>query len=453
MLIVTRLLACFLAILIAGCSEGENSLPPSLNSIQITPQIIPQYSTGGAGKATVAVMVDFVPTGSNLKTIQIDFIDGKTLSIPIESTTSGRLGVQFEADTTSLGHYPFNISAIDISGNKSNSLVGAYNVGINDTGDFWKEHTMTSSSGIVPELTRVRTFWADTLWAVGNSIFKSLDGTIWTEDYPANTHRLNDIAVRHNDSLLIAVGDNATILTKGYQDPAGNWAAQTVPALANARLMSVASSEDGYNLVAVGTQLDPVSGKKIGLMLTSPNGTDWNNDPTLVQAEFESIIWGNSMFVAVGKDTSILPPQPVVYTGIQTSSHDVHRLAWTKHAITANGIYGLTDIVFNGSRYIATGDGGVFTSTNAEDWQRIGETIFSGGRAVGHSHWRFMVCGPSVCQFVYCSDVFPATGTCDWNGVGAGTTSPLPFKNISSVSWSHNKWIAAGGTNIIATSP
>ena len=183
--------------------------------------------------------------------------------------------------------------------------------------------------------------------AAGSSgrIFTATDPTgVWTQRASA-PQWLNGVTVA--GANYVAIGGNGAIYASTDGSNGANWSAATSPT--NNQLQAVAGTTGHY--VAVGQN---------GTILHSTNATNW----TVVAApagyasqQLNGVAFVNNQFVIVGSNGSVL------------SSPDGTAGTWTAHT-NPFGDW-LRSVVYDGSKYVVTGDGNAaLVSTDLDNWSR-----------------------------------------------------------------------------------
>ncbi len=116
---------------------------------------------------------------------------------------------------------------------------------------------------------------------------------------------------------------------------------------------------------------------------------------------------------------------------------------WTKCPVPVQGL--LTEIIWDGARFVASGYGGVAVSPDGATWTSVGPGIAS-GRALGSSGKRYLLCVLSYCDI--------SEDTLQWY-----RTQWLPDvnPNVMGLTWGDTKWVVVdsegGGAPMVLTSP
>jgi hypothetical protein len=173
----------------------------------------------------------------------------------------------------------------------------------------------------------------------------------WTWRNPLPTGNLIS-AVAWGDDRYVAVGQVGTVLTS--PDGAA-WTPQTSGVSSD---LSGVACHDGL-FVAVGGE---------GMILTSPDGLAWTPRPSGTTSPFTGVVWGSDRFVAVG-------------IGIAATSPD--GLAWSRSTLDAN----LNSVTFGNGLYVGVGhDSSIRTSIDGVTWKprNSGADGFLSGVAFGN---------------------------------------------------------------------
>ncbi len=227
--------------------------------------------------------------------------------------------------------------------------------------------------------------------AVGNggAIFSSVDGRVWTERESGVTNNFRGVTWFRDRFVVVGESGDQGVTSVALTSVDGiAWEAHQ----ALGDLFSV--SHNGRLLVAVGDQ---------GTIVTSPDGAAWSKLPVFVNPQtgegspttrdLNAITWTGTRFVAVGKDGAVLTST----NGLSWTSSgpggrkNLHGIAYGDgiYVTVANdGVYyvsadastwragnwpsgDLSDVVYGGGRFMAVGDSGVmFTSGDGTNWIR-----------------------------------------------------------------------------------
>lgn len=227
--------------------------------------------------------------------------------------------------------------------------------------------------------------------AVGNggAIFTSSDGRVWTARESGVTNNFRSVTWFRDRFVVVGESGDQGVTSTALTSVDGiTWEShQTL-----GDLFSV--SHNGHMLVAVGDQ---------GTIVTSPDGAAWNKLPSFVNPEtwegsptsqdLNAITWTGTRFVAVGKDGVVI----ISTNGLSWTSSgpggrkNLHGIAYGDgvYVTVANdGVYyvstdaaiwwrgewqtrDLSDVTYGGGRFMAVGDSGVmFTSEDGTNWIR-----------------------------------------------------------------------------------
>jgi len=266
----------------------------------------------------------------------------------------------------------------------------------------------------------------------GGDIYTSIDsGTPWklTAGSVQTQEAINDLA--KSDTLLVAVGDNGTILNSN--NGGVSWADQTpLSSCGSHHLHAVSWSDVTTRFVAVGNA---------GTICYSDGGTSWRPPPISPDLPDSSstlygIAWGKDQFVAVGGSAL----NSVIYTSANgekwtprdsSESHTLHEIAW------------------NEDHFIAVGDGGtITTSPKGISWTRNDSGTSVNLNNIAISEDRIIVTGTSNS---------PASTTILSNSNGAwtggGRLPAFPNIQISDLSFGGTQFTAVAPSGSIKVSP
>jgi hypothetical protein len=254
---------------------------------------------------------------------------------------------------------------------------------------------------------------------------------VWRNPLPRG-NSLNDIA--WNGELLVAVGNNGTILTSG---DILNWDEQDSGTLTTIKAITWTGSQ----FVAVGGDY-----WKTGLVLTSPDGINWRVQNQLGNSELNDVIWDGSQLIAVSSGGSIY------------SSRD--GVDWSpQEPLDTSAYYA---IEWTGERYIAGGladynRGLISTSVDGISWNHI-DTSLQVNRLMDFQPSFVMGIQPLPRDIVWTGNQVVVVGTegliltspdgLSWTKQDAGTTGAF-----SSVTWTGTQLVAINyGDNDVYTS-
>lgn len=183
--------------------------------------------------------------------------------------------------------------------------------------------------------------------AVGNGVVLtgSPDGTTWTNEDVSNALSLPLTSAVYADGQFVAVGNNQVMSCAD----GNNWnALPTEPSGITGPTVDLFSIAYGNNeFVTVGTYSESTASQEIaylGLIATSPDATNWSILP--YQPNYLSgITYGDSQFVAVGREGSIL-----------TSADGTIWLAQSAPQLNMGLSPYLINVVYGGGQYVVTGN-------------------------------------------------------------------------------------------------
>ncbi len=208
--------------------------------------------------------------------------------------------------------------------------------------------------------------WGDdrfVITAASGTIINAKKTTLWTwniedadPDGLLTSTTLRGIA--SNGGLLVAVGDNGTILTRPHSSASlsPTWTARISGTTSNTpeNLYDIALNSANFRFSVVGTN---------GTILTSTNGIDWAPPSAVSPAEFTTdllnISSGNNLMIATGKAGTIISSNDdgATWTECATSSCDSIADEW------------LLDSSWDGTSHIVVGSNGtLITSTDGINW-------------------------------------------------------------------------------------
>ncbi len=265
--------------------------------------------------------------------------------------------------------------------------------------------------------------------------------------------RFDDLnAVAYGNNLLVAVGEDGTVLTS---PDAVNWTRRNTGTLN--RLTGIVWS--GNQFVAVGHN---------GTILTSPDGVIWAVRNAGTTSYLDGVTWGGGQFVAVGGSTILISADGVTWSSFSLASSNTYlnAVVWSGTQFVAVGVQDngsswvsaiftspngvawtqrgqgvstgiLFDVAWNGSQFVAVGyvtltspDGVTWTLRNNDySPQRI---IWNGSQFVG----------------IRGSSVWISTDGVTWTSVNAGVSSDLV-----DATWTGSQFVAVGEDSVILTSP
>ena len=436
----TRLLLTLVVAALAACGGGgggSKNSAPVISNLQISPTSALQYD--GNGTVSITTSLDFADPGKDLATFYINSSDGDSISgdiTGVAGTASGSIEGTVDVDTTQLGHFTFQVYVTDSSGNRSNTLSGAFDVNPNDTASHWSVRSLPIPTGSSACLRRVR--WSGSLFvAVGarsdpvtgsmaSTIMTSPDGATWTERDFGSAANLNDVVWTGNQ--FVAVGDQGAVLTSA---DGVVWSPQAIPPILGAMLNGVATS--GARIIAVGSK----AGATASLMLSSTDGVGWAEVPATFPGPLNAIDRSGSELVAVGAALGQSVALPMVVVSTDGAS-------WSRPTISLPTMTVLYDVVWSGSEFVAVGYAGEANSSDGITWQQAGAG--GGGNTVGFSGKRFLVCSSVYCESSTDGNAFYTTATMPTVGaMGSGIAY--------GTAWGDDRWVIVGTDSLVLTSP
>ena len=225
-------------------------------------------------------------------------------------------------------------------------------------------------------------------------------------------------------SQFVVVGDYGTVVTS----PDGiNWTEQT--STINAHLKAIAY--DGSAFVAIGNG---------GAIITSLDGTSWIQRTSGTSSQLLDITWGGSQFVAVGNPSSA-GENICVLTSLDS-------ISWTKHDDDFRASF--AGVAYDGSsKYAAVGFGGAIAISNdGTEWNKISEGTIQNLYDVTWNGSQYVVVGMHG-TIVTSSDGVNWT---DYSLTMANIGNLTLIPDLKAVAWGIDRFVAVGNW-IIVTSP
>jgi hypothetical protein len=378
------------SLLLISCSKSDpiqpNTSKPVISNLVYSPTTV----TIRPATATYIIYgtINFDNAVGGVSKIRLTTSAGGDVTVMVNanSETKGTLTGSFEiAMPDSEATYTFDIWIIDGNGNSSNKLSGSVKAVIDDSATNWTKVSQTWP------LHRV--LWANSKYiavGVNGVILTSPDGYAWTNQNSGTTATLFGVA--WSGSLYLAVGTNKTILTStdgvSWTTRSSNMTGITLYGVACSGSSYVAvgenttnskteilTSADGINWSSssysvlggtllsvrwIGNQYVAVGGANgYPLVLTSINGTDWNNRSSsiTIPGQLADIAYSGSKYAAVGY-------------GVTASSNDC--INWTGNATD----WGSAGVTWSGSRFAAASIVGVMTSVDGINWTKAYDSAY-----------------------------------------------------------------------------
>jgi len=274
-----------------------------------------------------------------------------------------------------LSHIEYNGSTYVTTGNKSpNSYFQYYILSSNDA-ITWEEKVAHGPS----YLSDIK--WAnDQFLAVGaNGKFQSSsDGDTWNEYYAGSDHFFDTVAFGNGNWVATGKITATSETTEFWQTEApylpinarayaGGWSPtqhnefyldigrDSIGFSSDFNQWSIVGNKDFVDLSAAASNgTDIVIVGELGSIYHSSNLTTWQKIELTDRFNFTDVIWGNDLFVAVGKSRD----------KIYISSDGI---IWESIDVTAPGW--ITKITWNGSQFLALGSSkGILTSNDGRTW-------------------------------------------------------------------------------------
>ena len=182
-----------------------------------------------------------------------------------------------------------------------------------------------------------------------------------------------------------------------------------------------------FQSIAYGNQLFVTVGDQ-GDVFTSPDGIHWTLRNSTTQNSLWKVTFGNGRFVAVGGGGTII-----------TSADGINWLAANTAAFSS---YALTSIAGGGGRFVAVGQGGlILASSNATTWTAISSSV------TPQPLYSCASGGGKVVSVGYLGTVLTSVNGVSWFSQNSGTLEPL-----NKVIHAAGRFVAVGGEGTILTS-
>jgi hypothetical protein len=297
-------------------------------------------------------------------------------------------------------------------------------------GVSWRDFRVGTS----PNLMSV--VWTGTqLVAVGEGIWTSPNGDVWTKRYDTQSSLLKSVI--WTGDQLVAVGENshdtvnsAVILTS----PDGmNWTPRS-SSLPQIPLNEVTWTGSVF-LAVGGVALGHYSSTEFrAIVLSSPDGATWTTRANTTGNRFEHVLWTGTQFVVTGTH-SIVKTSPDGTT-------------WTQRFIRV--FSGVGAMIRHGSQIVAGGEdefgGLIWTSPDGITWTSTRQTVTAEGLAWGDS-------------------LGVAVGYRNLGGIGTGALMTSPdgvgwteratgeVNTLNAVTWTGDRFVAVGSYGAVLISP
>ena len=288
------------------------------------------------------------------------------------------------------------------------------------------------------------------LWG---ALTASFGQAVWVSRNPLTTTKsLQAATYSASLNLVVAVGDNGTVVTSG--DRGATWITRTQSV--NKTLYGVAWGTDKF--VAVGAD---------GTILTSPTGTTWAQQPSGTTKAIYAVTWTGAQFVAVGLDgevvvstngTSWAPEASGLTIGDELNSVTSNGASQVvavgkagKVAVRNGGTWGPVQymgvptvfygVSFAGGVYVAAGAGGAIRSSTdgGVTWNQ---------KAAGGSQLSAIAFGSQFVAVGANGTTLASTDAATWGAQASGTNAAL-----RAVVWTNTNFVAVGVNGALLTSP
>ena len=330
----------------------------------------------------------------------------------VEATVDGAVGILFDGYSLSgVSRLPVNLpfdSLQSLSFANGQFFAGSSNILSSSDGIAWY------GSNSFVDITSV---------AYGNGVYVgsspnygavySTDGIGWT-----NTSVNVSFSVGHlvfGDGVFVAAGYsglNSEIFTSV---DGVNW--------------TLRSSYVGrfFESIAYGNQMFVTVGAQ-GDVFSSPDGIHWTLRNSTTQNALWKVTFGNGRFVAVGDEGTII-----------TSADGIN---WSAINTAAFNSYALTSVAGGGGRYDVVGEGGlILASSNATTWTAISSSV------TPQPLYSCASGGGIVVSVGYLGTILTSANGVSWFNQNSGTLEPL-----NRVIYAAGRFVAVGGEGTILTS-
>jgi len=297
----------------------------------------------------------------------------------------------------------------------------------------------------------INTMWAYTSW----------DGLSWTSrevNLPNASGFNGSIALASNTTCYVAVMTDYNPFPIIVQSQDGfDWkivASNITHQRGKYLFNSVVWGNDKF--VAVGDS---------GWVFASPDGTTWTKQDGIDTERLKGITWGDNQYVSVGKDGSIFAsPDAITWTKRNSkTSVTLFCINWLNNQFIAGGdsgtillskdgiiwdtissgvSYALTSIAYGAGQYVAVSNGavGIISSPDGHTWTKR-------AKVVTINPLKSIALGES--RYICVGDNGAIAASYDaisWTTMNSGTTA-----NLFSIAWGNNRFIAVGDSGTIVS--
>ncbi len=260
-------------------------------------------------------------------------------------------------------------------------------------------------------------------------VISSTDGITWSAPETTGTSETLRSIIHNGATAFITVGDNGTIRWRGHDTTA--W--------------FIVDSEITEDLHGIAFGVVNVAVGNNGTIITSGNLNDWSkatSTPTGFVTDLRSVLAVNGLFIATGKDGTILK-----------GSNDGE--SWTPPASenTASGISDewLFNSIWDGTNYIVVGSNGtVVTSSDAVSWTTQSSPTNEHLISIITDGTTTFIGGEYATQ-IKTTDPNNLVAN-DLTVNGAITSGKITQKHLNDILYANNKYTAVGNTGVILTS-
>lgn len=351
-----------------GVETGVTALPGSGDMSSVGSGFVSKSTTDDPqyqGQSILAALAlkGLFPSGAAM----LDPIYGKDNYYLAQCAASSTYGVYLKVEQTSLQIASTTLTS-QCGGTQAvslgmNYLVSAGGVGVatsatgggsgvaaGPTGVTWTMASSTNDGAIWNEVT----YGLGKFVAVGGIgaatglIMTSTDGVTWSSQTPAISNKSGATVAYGNNMFVAFTAGGGSGVSSMYSYDGIAWATSTVPSFGN-RTSVVYGAGKFVAVANSGVACNP------NCAITSTDGINWTLR-TLPVTDWNSIAYGNGLFVAVGND----------FFGPGFAATSTDGVTWSKFS-TPNTFQG---IAYGAGKFVAVSDtGAVRTSTDGSTWQ------------------------------------------------------------------------------------
>jgi hypothetical protein len=486
------------------------------------------------GKILIATGKQFFGSAPSYVLTSTDGINWKASDVPPTIERVANMDFVAVGPAGWIGTSPDGVAWTTQTSNTMKDLFGIANGGsltaaVGDVGTILTSPdngiTWTPRTASPPTTSKLLSVWNNgTAFAAvgeGGTIVSSTDGNTWTPRTSGTSATIRDVTARAG--TFYAVGDFRTIITSpdgmtwtrtsGYAPVVadfsgvvyggGKWVAlngspcKTTCATTCTTVCSsagVATSTDGVTWAAQTTGSPPPALLAIaygastfvavglgptfslGTLLSSPDAITWTEQGFPGGGGFaslQSVTFGNGTFVAVGGTFT----SSAIYTSPDGTT-------WTQQTSPAGSTAMLESVIFDGTRFVALGNGNVIASSDGVTWTSIATGVSTNVSYLAFGASKYVAVGgsgnsatiltspdavtwtPQSATFgplrsvIFAAGTFVATGNGYNNGTAGILTSPDGItwtpetsQSLNGVGYANSKFVAVGNSSLILSKP